>query len=608
MKNFTKKIYLLFIGVTLSALVNAQNVSSVNETSNGACDGYAVMDSTLYTSWSWMSDSTVLQTGGGSIFSLCAGTYILEYTDSTGTYTETFIIGTDNPCNGFVATATAVNESADSVCDGSATVTATGGVAPYTYSWNNGPTTANISNLCAGTYNVTVMDNNGCSYTATVVVNTDSTSNPCNNFIATASSVNVSEDSICDGSVSVTATGGVAPYSYSWNNGATTASVQSLCMGTYNVTVMDNNGCSYTASVVVNSDSSSNPCNLVASITAMNETGDSLCDGSAAVTVTGGTPAYTYQWSNGASTSNIANLCAGVYTVTITDANACTATSTATVGTDTQNNPSPLGGYVMATDESTDGACDGAADVMVYGGVAPYTYSHSNGDVTSNAMGICAGPQTVMVTDANGDTLMLSYLVSTPNNTVNNPTYQDSTVTDTIVSDLIENCVIDYASVDSANIDFYNFFTADTVTVTWAVYDANGVTYFTEMYYVGGGNGVYSIELTLNCSQKGTGDFLKATDQIYYHTSLVSAVGMEEISKELELNVYPNPFKDNITISLEDVDTYEVTLVDISGKIIIHENYTSTNLINLNLNNLSNGQYIITVQNENSLITKKLIK
>lgn len=530
MKNSTLKHLLVSLAIMLSGLINAQ-VTVTNETSNGACDGEAdLINSSTYSSWTWLSDSTTLQTGGDSITGLCAGTYILNYTDSTGSNSYTFTVGTDSTgsCSSLMATISSVNTTADSLCDGSASVTVTGGTPAYSFMWSDSSTTSQLTNLCSGTYVVTVTDANGCSITATTFVGADSTANPCNGFYASTSSVDISADS--------------------------------------------------------------------------------LCDGSASVTVTGGTPAYTYAWNNGGNAPQIVNLCAGNYTVTITDGSGCSTTATAYVFTDSSTaNTNPILGYVQTVDESASGTCDGTADVTAIGGTPPYVYTHSNGATTALATNLCAGPHTVVITDAMGDSTVITYLVSTPGNTVNNPTYQDSTINDTIISEVIENCTINYSSVDSVQIDSYNFFDANTVTVVWAVYYPGNTVYITETYNLTGGNGVYSLELSLICPEKATGQFLKATDQIYYHSGMVNT-GITENEDPLNISVYPNPFTTNVTVEIEKTGTYAVRLYDIRGKLILQENHVATNQIQLNLNNLSQGQYILTIQNETHLVTKKLVK
>ncbi|MBI1288677.1 MAG: T9SS type B sorting domain-containing protein, partial [Flavobacteriales bacterium] len=214
--------------------------------------------------------------------------------------------------------------STDSGCNGSgtgtATVSVTGGEAPYTYAWSNGGTTATISGLMAGSYSVTVTDANGCTDNCTTVVGEPS------GLSATCNSTNASCNGENDGSLSVNAAGGSAPYTYLWSNGATTASVDNVGAGSYSVTVTDANGCTATCSSTVGEPSA-----ISATCTKVDGNCQNNNEASVSVAVSGGDEPYTYAWSNGATTASISGLAEGTYSVTVTDANGCTATCSKTV-------------------------------------------------------------------------------------------------------------------------------------------------------------------------------------------------------------------------------------------------------------------------------------
>lgn len=144
---------------------------------------------------------------------------------------------------GLQATASATPTGCGASCNGTANVTITGGSAPYTISWSNGATTANISNLCAGIYTVQITDNGGCTISAQATV-----TNGASSINVSVSSSNETCAGACDGSLTGTPSGGTAPYSYLWSDNSTLATVSNKCPGTYSVTVTDQNGCSGTAS------------------------------------------------------------------------------------------------------------------------------------------------------------------------------------------------------------------------------------------------------------------------------------------------------------------------------------------------------------------------
>lgn len=203
--------------------------------------------------------------------------------------------------------------------DGAIDLSLSGGEPPFSFEWSTGAMTEDISGLTAGTYFVTVTNNSGSRYLEVQV------GEPAM-FVATAVvDSNVTCAGANDGGATATATGGTIPYTYLWSNSATTASITGIAAGTYITTITDTNGCTSTASATI-----TEPTELTAAATATATTGV-MNNGTATVSASGGTPAYTYVWSNGQTTATADGLGAGVYTATVTDANGCTATATATV-------------------------------------------------------------------------------------------------------------------------------------------------------------------------------------------------------------------------------------------------------------------------------------
>jgi large repetitive protein len=131
-------------------------------------------------------------------------------------------------------------------CNWSSNLTVTGGTAPYTYLWSNGATTEDLTNVVAGTYNVTITDANGCTTTASGTV-----TQPAAALAGTTTTTPVLCFGDATGAVNLTVTGGTAPYTYLWSNGATTEDLTNVIAGTYNVTITDANGCTTTASGIV---------------------------------------------------------------------------------------------------------------------------------------------------------------------------------------------------------------------------------------------------------------------------------------------------------------------------------------------------------------------
>ena len=302
----------------------------------------------------------------------------------TGTISETH---TDVLCNGDAT--------------GSATISVAGGNAPFTYDIGAGPQGPNTFNgLVAGSYTVTVLDNAACSNTINVVI-----SEPA--LLATiVNSIDETCPGVNDGQIVCTSTGGTAPYQYSINCGGTAQAGNSfagLGPNTYCVEVEDANGCTTTENVTLTTGTGVSGTTTVTNISC-----NGLTDGSIQAVTSNGTAPFTYSIDGGTTTqtsANFAGLSAGPYTITITDANGCTGTVNGTV-----TEPSVISGTSVVTDELT--GADGAINISIAGGTAPYTYSWSGtGGFTSSSediSGLVTGNYTVIVTDANGCTFQIT--------------------------------------------------------------------------------------------------------------------------------------------------------------------------------------------------------
>jgi hypothetical protein len=168
--NLSKKVLIGFAFLMIAWLQMASaQVFPTNESGPGQCDGWAYIDSSqIVTNTIWAQNGVTITSGDDYIVSgLCAGTYTVTYSSGGQTYTYTFTIGTNtpDPCAGFVVNLTATNCSSANSCDGSIISTINGGTAPFNFIWQNGTfTTNNLFDLCAGSYQLTVTDANGCIY------------------------------------------------------------------------------------------------------------------------------------------------------------------------------------------------------------------------------------------------------------------------------------------------------------------------------------------------------------------------------------------------------------------------------------------------------------
>lgn len=364
---------------------------------NGSATAAIVSGGTAPFTFAWSNGGT-----GATITGLAAGTYTGTVTDAAQcsfSYSATVT----SPA-AVTASGTTTNASCFGSTTGAVNLTAGGGTGTLLYQWNNSATTEDISNLAAGTYTVTVRDVNSCTATATFTI----TEPTALSLGSVPTSANTTCNATCDGSISnVVITGGTAPYTYIWNNGATTANLTGLCAGDYFGTVTDANGCTFNTPTPITITSPA-ALGLGGFPNKTDVTCNGLCNGTITnLLVVGGTTPYAYAWSNGAFTADVTGLCAGTYTGTITDANGCTYTPPVGLAI---NEPAALAITATVVDATTFGGTDGSVTPAVTGGTGPYT-------VTGGGANLAAGTYTVNVTDANGCTGTADFVVSQPNGT-----------------------------------------------------------------------------------------------------------------------------------------------------------------------------------------------
>jgi gliding motility-associated-like protein len=387
----------------LSATLSAATEVSCYGLSNGNISTSITGGTTPY-SFVWSNGATTQNISG-----LAAGTYTLTVTDANGCSTSMNKTVTQ-PTAALAATvASSQNVNCFGGNNASINVSVTGGTTPYAYNWSNGASTQNINALSAGNYTVTVTDANNCTTTLSQTI-----TQPAQ---ALAVSVAASQNVNCFGgnnaSITLTTTGGTAPYSYNWSNGATSQNISGLASGTYTVTVTDANGCVSNTSHTI-----SQPSQALSGVIAafQNVSCYNISNGSITANANGGTPNYTYQWNNGATTPTINGLASGTYTVTITDANGCTTQLNKTI-----SQPSSALNVTVASSSNVScfGQSNGSINLSVTGGTSPYTFSWNNGETTQNISGLITGTYTVSVADANGCTTTQSVTISQPSQALN---------------------------------------------------------------------------------------------------------------------------------------------------------------------------------------------
>ena len=378
-------------GPTLSLSVN----SAINDAScfgqNNGFISLTGMNGTAPYTFNWGGGIT-----GASRTNLAANTYNVTATDNNGCSTSSALVV--NQPAAMTWSNSVTNVSCFGQSNGQILLTIVGGVSPYNYNWSNGANTQTITGLIAGSYIITATDNTGCSASTTINV-----SQPTAPTLST-SFANVNCNAANTGTINVGASGGNGPFSYLWNDGATTANRTSLIAGNYSLTITDNNTCTHQKNFTISQPTAINITSTVTNV---------ACNGGNNSTITlvpvGGTSPYTFNWGDGVTTQNRTNLTAGNYNVTITDLNSCTFGTSATV-----TQPAAIALNITKTDLVCFNSNNGAVSVNVTGGTNPYTYNWSNGAATPSLISLAANTYNITATDANLCTASAVTIVTQP--------------------------------------------------------------------------------------------------------------------------------------------------------------------------------------------------
>lgn len=379
---YSDTVYAVLAAPTLT--VDDTTDVSCHSGSNGAV-AVSVTGGTTPYAFTWSNNTTSEDLSG-----VAAGTYTITVNDAN----LCSAIGSATvlePDTLLPALDSLVNVSCPADSNGAVYITTQGGVAPYTFAWSNGDATEDLTNVPAGTYSLTVTDANGCMYMSPQIP----ISQPAPISVIVNSVTNLDCNGDADGAVNITITGGSAPYTYLWSNGATTQDVSNLTAGTYTPTITDSKGCV----LVGQAFNITEPAALVVTVDSTdNASCSTSADGAAYITVAGGTTPYSYSWSNSTSNEDLTGVGGGTFDVTVTDSKQCAATAQAVVNANAA--------ILVTIDSIEDVTCASGNDGEVYitaaGGTSPYSYTWSNSTVNEDLMGAAAGNYSVIVNDANG--------------------------------------------------------------------------------------------------------------------------------------------------------------------------------------------------------------
>ncbi len=353
---------------------------SINLTPAGGTSPYTYL---------WSNNATTQDISG-----LTAGDYTVVITDAKDCeFTQTITV--NGPATGLSQTNVVTDVACFGENTGAINLTVVGGTANYTYSWSNGATSQDLSGVAAGSYTVVITDANDCTLSATIVID-----GPASALMQTNTVTDVSCFGENTGAINLTPNGGTSGYTYSWSNGASTQDLSGVAAGSYTVTITDANDCTLVETIVVGGPAAA--LSLTNSVTDVTCFGEST--GAINITPSGGTPGYTYSWSNGATTQDISGVTAGSYTVTVTDTNDCELSETIIIDEPT----AALNLTFTKVDVLCNGDNSGSINITVNGGTSGYTYSWSNGASTEDLINVPAGSYSVEVTDANDCTFTQS--------------------------------------------------------------------------------------------------------------------------------------------------------------------------------------------------------
>ena len=564
------------------AIVSFTNVApvadfSANQTS--ACGSIVVQftDNSLYspTSWLWNFGDGNTSTAQNPTYTYStAGIYSvsLTVTNSEGSNTETktnYISVYENP----TVVLTATPESVDVTNDGSVTVDVNGGAIPYSYSWSNSGTGSQIAGLSAGTYCVTVTDNNGCSVEDCAIVTLAGVA-PISDFTA-------DQTSAC-GSITVNFTDNSQyyPTSWSWDFGDGETSIAQNPTHTYSTAGV------YTVSLTATNVEGSSIetktgyitvyANPTVVLTATNVSWDATNNGSVTADVSGGAEPYTYQWSSSTETgSQIAGLSVGEYCVTVTDNNGCISSECINVGQDA---------------EPAIPQVDFNANITL----ACLGYEIQFSDLSTNQ------PTTWLWDFGDGNT-----------STEENPTHIYENSGFYSVSLVVEN---EFGSNQLLKENYIYISNPPSLEVETIPASGEFVNDGSANIIITGGTAPYQIvwsndEIGTSIENLMPGDYsvmvVDAAQCVVTEPFVISwTTAISQV--ETKINIFPNPAKDFVSVEIEGFKANKIYLTNVVGQIVSEITPTS-NICTIDTQGVKPGMYSIKIEYENGISTHKLV-
>lgn len=562
---------------------------------------------------------------GAQRTNLSAGTYIVTVSDDNGC-SKTELITLTEPTS--LSTNRAIRPpSCFGFSDGTLDISPQGGVGSYSFIWNTTDTTEDLSGLSNGQYTLTLTDDNGCSYTKTFTI-TEPDSLEISHQVTHPLCVGNT-----NGSINQTIAGGTIPYFYTWNNSVQTSNMSNLPAGNYSFTITDVNGCQDSSSYEL---ATPNP--LIISLL----TQDELCtsqSGSATVTPTDGTAPYSYFWNNGSTTQSINNLSSNVYAVTVTDANGCMVNQSINL---LSNDPMSIN--TMVNDILCHGQGNGNINITPVNGTFPFFFNWNDGSLAQNRTSLGAGNYSLTVTDVNGCVSIVDTSIVEPealhigfSNLINACAGNIGTLTANIGGGT-PPLIYTWNGTNQTTPQINNL-SAGSYTVT--AVDANGCTIssvepievygdpvadfsyitnnltvsFTDMsqsaqiisWNFGDGNGSYTSNSTH--TYNGFGSYIvtmTVSNPCGMDTMTVVldlfATNVHEMIDECDITIYPNPNQGLFNIELNCANPnsdYNIEIYNLIGQKIFNSLNYQNSIQKIDLTQMTNGIYFIHLTNQN---------
>ena len=503
---------------------------------------------------------------GNTITNIFSGTYTVIATDANGCDATLDILVTEP--DELEINQTMDMPSCNGDEDGFIILSVTGGISPYSFSWEDGSQNESNYNLTAGTYLTTITDFNECI----TVISTELTEPLALNLDST-----IIEHPVCNGdtngTITVTPMGGISGYDYSWSNGSTTQTISGLSEGEYMLTVTDSENCSQSETYTL-----LNQIELIISTSSTAESSPGASDGTATVEIiSGGITPYEYEWSTGDTTATANNLISGAYNVTVTDANGCSVDGMAVVS----SGDCSLSTVVDILPVTCNGDNNGSVLVTVENAIAPVSFLWSDGSIIGNRSNLAADTYSLIVFDNAGcsDTVM--------NIIISEPLELNAQISTTPTT---TNITSDGEIVITAG--------GGTAPYNIKLFDANGeeVAVNETGIFSNIPSGIYGALVIDDNGCDLTIDFIEVT----FVTST------SDLFETYGILTYPNPVTHRLTVSVtEFASNLDISLRTIKGKIVWSDKEKS-GVLSIDLSDHTPGLYLLSVTDQKHTTTRKI--